>query len=608
MKILTVDMETYYSKTYSLSKMTTEEYIRSPEFEVIGVAVSVDDAEPRWFSGTLANTRTFLNQFDWGNSVAIAHNAVFDMAILSWVFDIKPKRIADTLSMARAIHGTEVGGSLAALAEHYGLEAKGTEVLNALGKRRLDFTPEELDAYGEYCKKDVRITYKLFQHLMVEGFPVSELQLVDLTVRMFTEPTLEVDSPLLEAHLIGVKQKKEALLSEARVDKEDLMSNPKFAELLVMCNVVPPMKISPTTGKETYAFAKTDEAFIALQEHPDILVQALVAARLGTKSTLEETRTQRFIDIASRGKIPIPLKYYAAHTGRWGGSDSLNMQNLPRGSVLKNAIMAPEGHVVVDCDSSQIEARMLAWWAEQEDLVAAFARNEDVYKIMASSIYSKPEVEIDKDERFVGKMTILGSGYGMGHAKFRMQLKNFGVELEEAECARIIRVYRSTYPMIPELWAQAQEALAAMLNDQTAPLGRAGAVVVEGRKGIRLPNGLYIKYPNLRWVKDDNGKREMVYDTKKGRSVIATRIYGGKVVENLCQSLARIIIGEQLLRVSKKYKVAMTVHDAVAAVVPESEGDNALEYVELCMRIRPTWAPDLPLNCEGGVDKRYGQC
>jgi DNA polymerase I-like protein with 3'-5' exonuclease and polymerase domains len=605
--IITLDFETFYDKDYSLSKITTEEYLRDPRFEVIGVSVQVDGGETQWFSGTKAQTKRWLDKFDWDNSVALAHNAMFDMAILSWHFDIRPKRIADTLSMARAIHGTEVGGSLRALAEHYGLETKGNEVYNNIGKRRLDFTPEELEAYGEYCKKDTRITYELFKCLMAEGFPVSELQLVDLTIRMFTEPTLEVDSPLLEAHLIEVKKKKEALLAKALVDKEDLMSNDKFAHLLTMCNVVPPSKISPTTGKETYAFAKTDEEFTALLEHPDVNVQALVSARLGSKSTLEETRTERFIQIAQRGKLPIPLKYYAAHTGRWGGSENLNMQNLPRGSVLKNAIMAPERYVVVDVDSSQIEARTLAWWAQQDDLVAAFAAGQDVYRIMASSIYGKPEVDITKEERFVGKTVVLGSGYGLGGARLQVQLKMAGVDLPLEECQRIIDVYRSTYPMIPALWRQAQEALVAIMNDQTAPLGRAGVVVVEGRRGIRLPNGLYIKYPNLRWETKD-GKREMMYDTKKGRSVIATRIYGGKVVENLCQSLARIIIGEQLLRVSKKYKVAMTVHDAIAAVVPETERDTGLEFVELCMKIRPAWAPDLPLNCEGGVHKRYGQC
>jgi DNA polymerase len=608
MNILTIDFETFYSREFSLSKMTTEEYIRSPDFEVIGVAVKVNNNETQWFSGTKADTNKFLDRYDWANSVAVAHNAVFDFAILNWHFDLRPKKIADTLSMARAVHGTEVGGSLAALTKHYELGEKGTEVLDAMGKRRIDFDSTELHRYGLYCINDVDLTYRLFECL-AGGFPTSELNLIDLTIRMFTEPVLELDVIRLKNHLAEVRNRKEDLLNAVTmVDKDQLMSNVKFAGTLRALGVEPPIKISPTTGKETYAFSKTDEEFKALLEHEDIKVQAITAARLGVKSTIEETRTERFIAIAGRGKLPIPLRYYAAHTGRWGGDDKVNMQNLPRTSPLKNAIFAPQGYMFIDSDSSQIEARTLAWLAEQNDLVDAFERGEDVYKIMASAIYGKPENEVTKEERFVGKTTILGAGYGMGSAKFKNQLKVFGVDLSEEECQRIIRVYRETYPRIPALWRQASDALVAIANEQTAILGREGVLAVEGSKGIRLPNNLFIKYPNLRrWV-NDQGKEELVYDTKKGKAVIPNRIYGGKVIENVCQALARIVIGEQMLRVAKKYKVAMTVHDAIGCIIPEHEAQTGKEYVEMCMKMRPKWALDLPLNCEAGIGKTYGDC
>jgi DNA polymerase len=607
MKIITIDFETYYSQTFSLSKMTTEEYIRSPEFEVVGVAVSVDDNAPVWFSGTKEQTQGFLDGLDLQANMVVAHNAVFDLAILSWHFGIFPKAIIDTLSMARAIHGTEVGGSLAKLAEHYGAGVKGTEVINALGKRRIDFNAEELVRYGEYCVNDVALTYDIFKKMSV-GFPMVEYKLIDLTIRMFTEPSLELDKRVLLVHLEQIKKSKEDLLSAIGMAKEELMSNDKFAEVLKAYGVVPPRKISPTTGKETWAFAKTDEEFKALGEHPNPTVQALVAARLGSKSTLEETRTERFIGIANRGKLPIPLRYYAAHTGRWGGDDKVNLQNLPRNSVLKHAILGPEGYLMVDADSSQIEARTLAWLAEQNDLVDAFDRGEDVYKIMASSIYNKPVNEITKPERFMGKTTILGAGYGMGSVKFQAQLLRDNVVLTAEETKRIIDVYRSTYEWIPLLWRQAGVALEAILADQTAPLGRKGVLVVEGRKGIKLPNGMYIKYPNLRKQTNENGKEEFVYDTKRGKATIPNRIYGGKVVENVCQALARIAIGEQMLQVAKKYKVVMTVHDAIACIVPEAEVETAVEYVEMCMRMRPKWGLELPLNCESGYGKTYGDC
>jgi len=607
MNLITIDFETYYDRDFSLSKMTTEEYIRSELFETIGVAVKVDDGETEWFSGTEKETWKFLRKFDWANSIALAHNAMFDMAILNWRYGISSKKIADTLSMARAIHGTEVGGSLGVLVQHYQLGEKGTEVVNALGKRRIDFSDDDLSRYAGYCINDVDLTYALFGCL-VSNFPISELNLIDLTIRMFSEPVLELDTGVLQQHLTNVQESKARLMEGIDESKDMLMSNPQFAELLRAQGVEPPMKISPTTGKETFAFSKTDEEFKALLEHEKETVQALVAARLGVKSTIEETRTQRFIEIAGRGTMPIPLRYYAAHTGRWGGDDKVNMQNLPRSSPLKRAILAPQGHMMIDSDSSQIEARTLAWLAEQNDLVDAFDRGEDVYKIMASAIYGKPVDQITKDERFVGKTTILGAGYGMGAKKFRAQLKNFNVDLPQEECERIITVYRQTYPMIPMLWREAGNALLAIANGQSAPLGRPDVLVVEGTKGIRLPNGLYIKYPNLRRWTNESGKEELVYDTKRGKAVIPNRIYGGKVIENVCQALARIAIGEQMLLIAKKYRVVMTVHDAIACIVPTAEAETAREFVEMAMRIRPKWALDLPLNCESGVGLSYGDC
>lgn len=606
MNIISIDFETYYDRQFSLSKITTEEYIRSPVFETIGVAVKENDDETIWYSGGHNEIAAFLGQFDWANSAILAHNAMFDAAILSWRFGIKPKAILDTLSMARALHGSEVGNSLAKLVVHYGLGEKGTEVLDALGKGRLAFTKAELSAYGKYCINDVELTRKLF-NVLAPSFSLNELQLISLTVKMFSEPVLELDVDMLTEHLEGVKERKANLLLDANIENRDeLMSNPKFAELLRNLGVEPPMKISLTTGKETLALAKSDEEFKALAEHPDDRVQALVAARLGNKSTLEETRTERFIGIASRGLMPVPLQYYAAHTGRWGGADKLNLQNLPsRGAnagKLKNAICAPDGYVIIDSDSSQIEARMLAWLSGQDDLVEAFKNGEDVYKIMASAIYAKDESEITKEERFVGKTTILGAGYGMGSKKFGVQLKTFGMEIEEGEAVRIINVYRQTYPNITGLWTQGRHTIESMAKNQNTPFGN-GCVEVHGDLGLLLPNGLYQKYPNLRKIKAADGD-QYVYDSRRG----AVKIYGGKLVENICQALARCIIGEQMLRIAKKYRPVLTVHDAVACIAPEEEVKEAMAYVLDCMRWTPDWAKGLPVDCAAGYGQTYGDC
>lgn len=610
LNLITIDFETYYDKSsFSLSKLTTEEYVRDFRFEVIGVAVKMNDNPTEWASGTHEQLHNFLSYYPWEDAMMIAHNCMFDGFIMTEVFSIKPKIYADTLSMGRALHGVEVGGSLAALAERYKLGQKGTEVLAASGKRREDFTEEELGRYGDYCINDVELTYNLFHRMMAKGFPKKELKLIDLTLRMFVEPKLELNLPLLEQHLADVQERKYNLLAAADVDKEDLASNPKFAELLRSFGVEPPMKTSPATGKQTYALAKNDEEFKALAEHPDVRVQALVAARLGTKSTLEETRTERFIGIGQRGLMPVPLKYYAAHTGRWGGSDSLNLQNLPsrgaNGNKLKKAIIAPEGYVVIDADSSQIEARVLAWLADQNDLVLDFANGEDVYKIMASAIYGKDINDITKEERFVGKTTILGAGYGMGAVKFRAQLKTFGTEISENEARHIIAVYRDTYPRIVELWRQAQIALLAMTQGAETTLGRAGVLeVIHNERAIKLPSGLLMRYDQLMQVRDEQDRIQFQYKTRYGWN----KIYGGKVIENVCQALARCIIGEQMIKVSKKYDVVLTVHDAIACLARKEEAKEAQAYIEECMRWTPDWAAGLPVNCESGFGESYGDC
>ena len=436
MNLITIDFETYYSKTFSLSKLSTEEYIRDPQFEVIGVAVKVDDGETEWFSGTRDELGKYLRKFNWSTSYLLAHNTMFDGAILQWFFKISPKKYLDTLSMARAIHGVDAGGSLKALAERYAIGQKGEEVVNALSKKREDFTPEELERYASYCRNDVELTRKLFDQ-MVKSFPVSELELIDMTLRMFTHPVLTVNEAMLEEKLEDLKAEKLRLLGTLKdrlkcADEEEvrkkLASNNQFASVLEDLNVEPPKKISVTTGKETWALAKNDQGFIALTEHEDTFIQQLCAVRLGTKSTLEESRIQRFIDVGKRNKsrVPIPLKYYGAHTGRWSGQDKVNFQNLPsrdkNKKTLKRAICAPEGYFVVNCDSSQIEARVLAWLSGQKNLVEQFAKGEDVYSKFATSVYEREISKDDPVERFVGKTCILGLGYGTGAKKLQHTL------------------------------------------------------------------------------------------------------------------------------------------------------------------------------------------
>lgn len=601
--IVTIDFETYYNRAYSLTKLTTEEYVRSPFFEVIGVAVKVDDAPAQWASGTHEELKEWLLQFNWTGNAALAHNAMFDGAILNWIFGIRPKNWYDTLCMGRYLHGAEVGGSLRALSNHYNIGVKGDEVINALGKHRADFTEEGLAAYGDYCINDVELCYKLLLE-MTPYVPVLERKIIDLTIKMYTEPRLQLDVGLLEHHLHAVRERKQALIEQAATVTEDLMSNQKFAELLREHGVVPPMKISPTTGKETLAMSKNDESFMALFEHPNEQVQALMAARLGAKSTLEETRTETLIGIAQRnaGALPVPLKYFAAHTGRWGGTDNVNLQNLPtRGqnaNKLKRAIHAPEGHVLIDADSAQIEARVLAWLAGQDDLVQGFRDKKDVYRNMASEIYGVPPEQVTPLQRQVGKVAILGAGYGMGAEKFQTTLKSFKIDESLEQCGKIIRTYRNTYLAIVAFWGEANFNL-ALLHDKLDGRFSTNRIQVSGGVcGFKLPDGRLLRYPGLKVA--DNGN--FVYTRKKA----TFKIYGGKVVENICQAVARSIIAEQMVTIAKRYRVVLTVHDSIVCVVPESEREIASQYVYDTMCSVPDWAQGLPVSCEVDVSNRYG--
>ena len=619
MQLVTLDFETYYDVGFSLSGLTTEEYIRDDRFQVIGVGIKIAEGQTHWYTGD--QVREELNKIDWKDSALLCHNTQFDGGILSFRYGIVPSLYLDTLSMARAIHGVDAGGSLAYLVEKYNLGAKGTEVIDAKGKRLEHFNEKDLKQYGEYCKNDVELTYKLFE-ILAYDFPDNEISLIDLTLRMYTDPLLEVDDALLQARLEEVQKEKSQLLSalqsKLQCETEEcvrakLASNKQFAELLQELGVEVPMKESPATKKPTFALAKNDQAFLDLCEHEDVFIQELCRVRLGTKSTIEESRIERFIEVGARnkGKLPIPLKYYGAHTGRWAGSDKVNFQNLPsrdaKKKTLKNAVIAPEGHVVINCDSSQIEARVLVWLAGQDDVVQWYKEDRDVYCEFASKVYKKTITKADKTERAVGKTCILGLGYGTGAIKLQHTLKmQAGVEVDQEKAQEFVNIYREVNDKVIELWRDCEKALkdiAAWPKDKkNYYIDKRNALLVTP-KGIQLPNGLYIQYPGLTFDVSES-KSKYVYKARRG----LVSIWGGSVVENVVQALARIIVGEQMLEINKKYRPVLTVHDAVVNVVPVTEVEEALSFITSTMSTPPSWATGLPVACEAHYGASYGDC
>ena len=644
--ILTVDFETRWDKKdYTLSKMTTEEYIRDKRFTAFGACVhAYGSTDPiRWLTGS--ELPSFFSGIDWGRTAVLAHNAQFDVAILEWVYGARPCFIFDSLSMARALRGVEVGNSLAKLAGDFGLPPKGMAVHDTAGLAELS---EEVEReLAEYCKHDVYLCEEIFKRL-VEGYPSKELRLIDMTLKMFTRPVLILDDEMLVKAIDDERIKRENLLQRLGVGETELASNQKFAEKLKALSVVPPTKVSKTTGKQTLALAKNDALFQALLNGEREDVALLCEARLRVKSTTERTRAQRFLEISKRGCLPVPLAYYGAKSGRWSAAkgSAINMQNLKRGSFLRKAIMAPEKSQLVVGDLSQIEPRVLAWLSDYEDMLNIFKDGGDPYAAFGAQMFNIPGLnkETHPDLRQSAKSALLGCGYGLGWASFASQLltgflgappvryekefaKKLGVDLDyinkfverdenaqrleeiPSTCTlgellvhsvaskKIIDIYRSTaYPVVA-FWDVCNSMLERALYGGQELKHKC---LTFRKEEIELPNGMKLLYPNLRIEKDKDGRSQFVYGPD------ATKLYAGKITNNVTQALARIVMTDGMLRVSKRYFIAGTVHDELIAVVPDAEVEEAKTWVLAQMTMEPSYMPNIPLAADGGAHRRYG--
>ena len=617
-EIITLDFETYWDQNYTLKKLATSEYIRDNRFKAQCVGIKIGTNNVVWIPAV--NVEEALRSIDWASYAVLAHHTQFDGFILTERYGLTPAYYLCTLSMGRGLHSNGVGASLDALARFYGIGHKIPDILERTKGVRV-LSPEILHDLGTYCMIDTQLCFNLFT-LMLDKFHTSELDLIDETCRMFCEPVLQVYIPTATRALQIENTNRHKKIEKAETDPANLSSNQKFAVLLRKLGIDPPTKISPTTGRSTYAFAKGDEGFQKLMAHEDETVRAIVEARIAVKSTLERTRAQRLLDEGANGRaVPVYLKYYGAHTGRWSGGNKMNLQNLPRiypddpdSGLLRKSIIAPEGYVIVVADLAQIEARMLAWLAGDAELLTQFREGKDAYKIMAASIYDKPVTEIIKTERFVGKTAILGLGYQMGWKRFLLTITlglmgpKMDIELETAK--KVVNTYRENRKAIVSFWGVCETILNHMLYDMDMEYG---PLRVDGKNNrIYFPNDMYLEYPGL--SQTSNG---LVYFNYENADILerggqpnmkrAKKIYGGLLAENITQALSRIVIGDQLLVVAKDYKIVSTTHDELIAIAPETKGPTALGFMLQTMRVPPAWAPDLPLNAEGGWSKEYSK-
>ena len=596
MQKLYLDFETYYDVHYSLTKMSTAQYINHKDFKVWGVGLKVDDGQTEWYNEE--ETPAILEQIDWSDTALVCHNTLFDAFILTRHFGYTPVYYYDTAAMSRGLYPNMSARLKDCVVREFPSDPamrKGEELVNAKGIRDLD--PELDEQIGSYCIQDVDLTYALFQAYANE-YPCSELDLIDLTVRMFVEPKLLLDQPMLLEYKKDMAERAMLAIDASGVTREVLASQQKFRAHLEDLDITIPTKKSPTTGKQIPAFGKNDPAYIQMcNMYPEH--RALWEAREVVKSRIDETRAQRFIDSCNPdGTFGIPLRYYAAHTGRFGGSDKINLQNLPRGSKLRTAIRAPEGQQLFIADLSNIEARMLAWLAKEGDLLDAFAQGRDVYCEFASQIYGRTITKENTLERYVGKTAILGLGYGMGHQKFQDTLKagSPSVDVSDSTAAQIVTQYRTTYSNITILWARAKDLLFNMMSPNM--FGTKYGPLEVTRNRLILPNKMSLYYPQLKYIGG-----EFLYDTSKGK----IRTYGPRLAENIIQALARIVITDQILEIQKmpEVEVVMQVHDEIIAIGSSIDSHATMNKMLNIMRTPPEWCSDLPLDAEGGVSQVY---
>ena len=652
-QIVTIDYETYWDTAsgYTLSKMTTEEYIRHERFKVFGACIHVYGSENdiKWYRAD--ELPKILATYDWSTTAVLAHNSQFDVSILSWVYGIRPAFILDSLSMARALRGVEVGNSLAKLAEAFELPAKGTAVYNTNGVEELSGDMEK--ELADYCKHDVFLCEEIFRRLSRE-YPTKELRLIDMTLKMYTHPVLELDQNMLTNALHEEREKREELLARLGVTDGDLASNDRFAELLRGLGIEPPTKKKKPTAKTpkpvgvNFAFAKTDAMFQAMLNGDNEDVASLCEARLKVKSTTERTRAQRFLDIAGRGTLPVPLSYYGAATGRWTASkgSAINMQNLKRGSFLRKAIMAPKGYQLVVGDLSQIEPRVLAWLSDYDELLRIFVSGGDPYAQFGAQMFNIPGLTKDShpDLRQSAKSALLGAGYGLGWASFASQLlvgflgappvryerkfaKALGVTAEDVEkfldneeyvkkmmeiphicttqellihclaAKAIIEKYRKTAQPVVDFWNMCGQLIETSLYGGKEYTYKC---LTFKKEEIVLPSGMSLLYPNLKRGKDEKGRVQWTYGED------STKLYAGKITNNVTQGVARCVMTDGMLRVDKVYPVKGTVHDELIAVVPDAEVEHAKTWVLAQMTMEPRYMPGIPLDADGGAHRRYG--
>ena len=667
-RLVSLDFETFYDADYTLSKLSTSEYVRDERFEASMVGIKIGNKKTKVVPHSKIAAE--LAAINWETHSVLCHNVQFDGFILSHHYGVFPKRYYCTLGMARGLHSNEIGAGLHDVSLFYGGKGKidgGIEGMKGMRFKELFANKPLWKRSAEYCANDVDEMFRIFC-AMHPLFPAKEMDLIHMTARMFCAPVLKIDIPRVQAEyerevtrreelllnllnprdyddvLDGKDKKLEGKERDMRIVKKVVGSNERFVALFEAIGIARdqlPRKLSPAWMKKNqaereeaidskwaFAFAKDDLDFINMPEQvweyfphldpasPDDVLEAaglseklqqLIDTRIAVKSTTNITRAERFLKAGANGMpLPVGYAYYRAHTGRWGGNNKMNMQNLTRGGELRLSILAAKGHQMAVADSGQIEARVNAWLWDQFDLLSAFRDKRDVYSEFATDIYGRKVTKDDKNDRHVGKVCVLGLGYQMGAPKLQMTLAKGAlggpkIALSIDQCQHIVNTYRRKYYAIKQGWDRSKDFIEHMANPDLEPIQYKCLEI--GFEYIRLPNGMRLKYPDLRKVVGEKGWDEWSYQS----GAIRKKIYGGLLCENLVQALARIIVAEQMLMIDTKYPVVMTTHDEAVTHPKTKDAAKCYAFMEKCMTTPLWWCPEIPLAAEGGFAPNYSK-
>ena len=631
MNLITLDFESFFSETYTLKRgkhqHTTEEYIRSPLFEPHGAGIrwhEYPDARLKqsiWYDRRMLPD--ILNQIDWSNTACMCWHAHFDGFILNHHYGIRPAFWIDPMCMARALLGPHISVSLDNVRKLFNLPHKYTPYHLFRGKHWDEIPHYDQKLIAEGCCDEVNSIHRIFEILQPQ-FPVEEYRLIDMTIRMFTEPVFDADVEMLGKIWMQEERKKRDFLDNLQLpdvqrgkktltSAQIIGSTKLFAQLLEEEGVeleYKPGKVKKdgTPGRPVPCLAKTDSFMQRLLEDDSPRVSVLAAARLGIKSTLNPSRAQRLGEMANRGAMCVYLGYCAALTKRWGGGDKTNWQNWPRVEDVNELYLRQSIYIkkkfIAKADAAQIECRILNYCAGQDDIIQAFREGRDLYAEQATDFYG---YHVTKEtfpiERQAGKVLELLCGFGGGGEKIRFVLRNGkppiiitpqrGIEARDS--------YRRRHPMVQASWRYGDRLLPAVSGAATQQVHGRWPLTISDRC-VWLPNGLPLIYTTLEWHTDEEG--DSYWRLRDSRNEgYWKKIYGAKFIENWVQALNRCHVGQVACKVLEAgYRILMNEHDSLTV----EADDKVIELLDTEMSRSPDWLPGVPFKCEIKISERLG--